>query len=185
VSLAVIDVDRDALPAALLPLAKQHMRIDGSFEDAFITSVLARAIARFQQLNDVTVNPSTFTWTPPAAAFNGQGGATLPVRPVSAFTATVPGDPDPVDVAADYALALKWDSPYGVPVQLLTGAAADGLTVGLTAGYADLAGLPPEVQDVVLRHAAHLYEHREILLPGSEYVAPDLKLDATWWMPRV
>jgi uncharacterized phiE125 gp8 family phage protein len=185
VTVAIVAVDRDALPAALLPLAKAQLRVDWSGEDAFITSVLARAIARFEQVNEVTINPTTVAWTVDSSAFstlNGGPGATLPVRPVSAFTAQ--GGEPPADVSGDYAISLKWDSIHGCPIQKLTGAAAD-LGVELTAGYTGLATLPPPLIDVVLRHTAHLYEHREILLPGRDYVAPDLKLDATWWMPRV
>jgi len=173
-TVALVTQDLTALPNALLAIAKTHLRVDWAYDDAFITSVIARAIARFEQVNEVTVNPATVTWTPKAADFK-DGAATLPVRP-AALTAAMPG----------YSIVLKWDSVHGIPIQALAGAAADGLVVNLTAGYANAAAVPPAVQDVVLRHTAHLYEHREILVPGGrEFVAPDMATDATWWMPRV
>jgi hypothetical protein len=182
-TLAITTIDRAALPTELLSLAKQQMRVDTTDNDAFIESVIARAIAKFEQINDVTVNPSIFTWQPASTEFavNGASAAMIPVRPVSAFVVTVAPD----DVTADYALALKWDSPHGVPIQQLAGSHAAGMSVALTAGYADLTALPPAVLDVVLRTAAHLYEHREILIPDQDFVSPDLQTDATWWMPRV
>ena len=38
-------VDLAVLPAALLPVAKSHMRIDHTDDDAYLLRVLARAIA--------------------------------------------------------------------------------------------------------------------------------------------
>lgn len=178
-SIAVQSVDREELPDVMLPLAKSHMRIDHAEDDDYIMSCIARAIARFESTNGATLNPTTVIWTPAAADFVGTG-ATLPVRPVSTFTAMAGA----TDVTADYSIVLKWDDIYGIPIQLLRGASAGGLTVTLEAGFTEDT-LRPEVLDVVLRHAAHLYEHREILAPGNEYVSPDLRIDATWWMPRV
>lgn len=177
--------DRAALPLALLPLAKSQSRIDYSDDDELIKSLLARAIARFQEENGVTVNPSTFTWTPAAADFalddNNAEAADLPVRPVTAAIVTIP----PATLSADYSIALKWDGIYGVPIQQLVGPAAADLSIALTAGYADLAALPDAVQDTVLRHTAFLYEYREITLPDQPYNSPDLARNATWWMPRI
>jgi len=180
-SVAVQSVDREELPDVLLSLTKSHMRVDHSTDDDYILTCIARAIARFESTNGATLNPTTVIWTPVTAEFCN-GGATLPVRPVTSFTAAA-GSPA-ADVSANYSIVLKWDDIYGIPIQLLKGAAATGLTVTLEAGFTEDT-LRPEVLDVVLRHAAHLYEHREILLPGSAYVAPDLQLDSTWWMPRL
>lgn len=180
-AILILTEDRAALPAALLPLAKTQMRVDTAADDAFIKSLLARAIARFQEENEVTVNPSTFTWTPAETDFSDSGAVTLPVRPVTLFTASILLD----DVSADYAIALKWDGIYGVPIQQLFGPAVAGLSIALTAGYADLAALPDAVLDTLLRHTAFLYEYREITLPDQPYMTPDLERNATWWMPRV
>jgi len=176
-TLAIVAQDLQELPQNLLALAKQHLRVDHAGEDAFITSAIARAIGRFEQVNDVTLNPTEVVWEPNASAFV-DGAATLPVRPAAIDEIL---NSDAVDVTADYSVVLKWDAIHGIPILTMRGAAVDGLSVTLTAGYTDL---PPPVLDVVLRHTAHLFEHREILIPGREYVAPDLKLDATWWMPR-
>jgi hypothetical protein len=170
-TVTVLTRDLAALPTALLPLVKQQCRVDHSGDDTFITSVIARTIAKFEDVKEVTVNPTAATWTAKVADFKN-GMATLPVRP-AALTAPLAG----------YAIVLKFDSIHGIPIQALQGAAAD-LTVALTCGYADVATMSLSVQDWVLRIAAHLYEHREILIPGSEFVAPDFEKDATWWMPR-
>lgn len=183
--LVVVSEDRTTLPAALLTLAKAQMRVDYSEDDAFITSTLARAIARFQEVNEVTVNPSVFLWTPADADFDmfddNVEAADLPVRPVTAFAAEI----DLIDVSADYSIGLKFDGVYGVPIQQLRGPSAAGLSVTLTAGYADLAALPDAVEDTLLRHAAFMYEYREISLPVEPYMAPDLATNALWWMPRI
>ena len=180
-TIAIVSVDRDTHPAALLPLVKSHCRIDGTYDDAYVTSVIGRAIAKIEAANGAAINPTVITWSPRSDEWC-EGRATLPVSPATSFTAAA-GSPGG-DVTADYAIELKWDGIHGIPIQVLTGAGAGGLVVTLTLGFTDLADAP-ELLDRVLRHSAHLYEHREILTDGAPYVAPDLALDATWWMPKV
>ena len=138
---------------------------------------IARAIANIEQRNEVTINPTTVLWTTTAASFVS-GVASVPVVP--AETAVVMSGED--DVSTDYSLALKWGSIHGVPIQVLEGTAA-ALSVTLTCGF-DVDSLPPGLLDKIMRITAHLYEHREILIPGREFVAPDYALDGTWWLPR-
>jgi len=174
-TVAVVTQDFAALPAELLPVAKEHCRIDHASDDALMTSIIARAIARFEQMTEVTVNPTAVTWTPRRTDFSGDI-ATLPVRPATLATPLT-----------GYTVALKWDSIHGIPIQALQGAAADGLTVELLCGYPNADAIPPAVQDEILRTAAHLYEHREILVPGGrDFVTPDTRLwPMAWWMPKV
>jgi len=177
-SVSVETIDRWELPDAMLALTKSHLRVDHSGDDQYIRETIKRAIGRIEATHGVTINPTTVFWTPSAAAFV-QGAAMLPAIVAHDFTADAGGD-----VTADYSIVLKWDDIHGVPIQRLVGAAASGLAITLELGFDDET-LPPQLQDQILRHAAHLFEHREILLPGSAYVAPDLMMDATWWMPKL
>ena len=43
-------LDRVALPAALLPIAKSHLRIEGTYDDVYITDALGRAISWFERV---------------------------------------------------------------------------------------------------------------------------------------
>jgi hypothetical protein len=172
-TVTLVTQDFAALPAELLPLVKQHCRVDHTNDDALLTSIIARAIARFQADTEVTVNPTAVSWTPKLTDFTSDM-ATLPVRPATLAT--------PI---TGYAVVLKWDSIHGIPIQVLQGTAADGLTVDLLCGYPNADAIPPDVQDEILRSAAHLYEHREILVPGGrDFVSPDLAKNAAWWMPK-
>jgi hypothetical protein len=179
-SVQVISRDLTTLPTALLSMAKRHCRIDWDYDDSLVMSVIARAIARFEQTNEVTINPTTVLWIPAPEEFTASGAPT-PVRPITAFIATSGA----TDISANYAIVLKWDSIHGVPIQLLEGAmpTTGGLELMLQLGYTTTS-LPPAVLDVVMRHTAHLFEHREILIPGREYLAPDLQVDASWWLPK-
>jgi hypothetical protein len=171
VTVSVTSVDRDVLPAALLPMAKFHIRLDptgdaavDTQQDDFIKSLIARAIGHLQDKLEVTINPTEVEWTPAAADFSG-GQATVPVRP------------------ADGA-ALKWSSIHGVPIQIYAGA-EEGVAVTLSAGYADLDALPPTLLDLVLRMTSVLYEHREIFGEGREPMTlPPMDQASAWWAPR-
>ena len=46
--------------------------------------------------------------------------------------------------------------------------------------------LDPGITDAVLRYCAHLYENREILVPGTDAQTPGWMTDviSTYWMPR-
>lgn len=171
-----------ALPTALLTIAKQHMRVDWPYDDDFIKSVVARAVARFEQVNGVSLNASTWEWKPASTDFSNDR-ARVPVTPVKTFTAAAGAAAD--NVSASFSIVTN--STYGVPILFMLGAYQDQLTVTLQTGFDTSAGepLPPPVLDIVLRNAAHLYEHREILLPDQEFVSPDIRIDATWWVPRV
>jgi uncharacterized phiE125 gp8 family phage protein len=172
--------DTAALPAALLPIAKDQMRIDGTFEDAFITSVIARAIAWFERVTNVTVNPTTFEWTPDWNDFTDQGLSRFSESPVEDMTAKIAG----TDATSSYSVTTM--STHGVGIYALDGAWASGLVVTFDSGYASMAELPAGILDAILRYSAHLYEHREILVPTVQAASPGWMSDvvSTYWMPR-
>ena len=173
--------DLAVLPAGLLSIAKSHLRIDGAYDDAYITMTIARAIDWFQRATGVSVNPVTWVWQPVRAKFCN-GIATVPVSPVSDFTVAGAGA---VDVTDDYSLVTM--STHGVGLYGLEGAFVSGMAVTLPSGYATASVLEPGIADAVLRYTAHLYENREILVPGSDAQTPGWMTDviSTYWMPRV
>ena len=172
-------LDRTVLPAALLPIAKSHLRVDGSYDDAYITDVIKRAINWFERVTNVSVNPVTWSWSPDQRSFCN-GLATVPVSPVNQFTVDAGGD-----VSADYAITTM--STHGIGLYALSGAWVDGMSVSIPSGYADETELDPGITDAVLRYCAHLYENREILVLGTDAQTPGWMTDviSTYWMPRV
>lgn len=173
-------LDLQVLPYGLLSQAKTHMRIDGVYDDANVLTTLQRAINWFQRVTNVSVNPVTYAWKPAAGEFVN-GFAPVPVSPVNSWTAAVGA----ADVTANYDITTN--TVHGVELDTLTGAWSNGLTVTIPSGYASAAAIDPGIVDAVLRYAAHLYEHREILVPGTEAQTPGWMLDvvATWWVPRL
>jgi len=172
--------DFAALPTALLATAKSHMRVDGTFDDATIKSMVARAIDWFERVTGVSVFATDYEWSPDATDFCNSV-ARVPMTPVNdGTTAKVGAD----DVTANYTVTTM--STHGVGIYALNGAFASGLVVTVKSGYADEATLPPGVLDAVLRMAAHLYDNREILVPGTQMATPGWMTDviSTYWMPR-
>jgi uncharacterized phiE125 gp8 family phage protein len=175
-SIKKTDLDLTTLPAALLPLAKSHLRVDGTFDDAYITSAIARGISWFERVTNVSVNPVTWLWSPDRFV---DGLAPVPVSPVDTFMVDAGGD-----VSADFSIVTL--STYGVGIYALSGAYVSGMVVTIPTGYADATALDPGILDAVLRYTAHLYENREILVAGSEATTPGWMTDtiSTYWMPR-
>ena len=171
-------LDRAALPVALLPIVKSHLRVDGNYDDAYITDAIKRAINWFERVTNVSVNPVTWTWTPDEKNFCN-GLAQVPVSPVNSFTVDADGD-----VSADYAITTM--STHGIGLYALAGTWADGMAVSIPSGYADAGELDPGITDAILRYTSHLYENREILVMGTEAQSPGWMTDviSTYWMPR-
>jgi uncharacterized phiE125 gp8 family phage protein len=147
--------DYVTLPAALLPVAKAHLRVDFTDDDASITEYLAQSIGLCEQVWDLAVFSAEVDWSPDLST--GASRYQCPVQPVSAFTVLA----DAVDVSADYVLeSASLTEPVWLARSDGTAFAADA-EITLTAGYADIATMPPPMRAGILRIAATLYEHRE------------------------
>ena len=176
--IVAIGLDRAALPAALLPLAKSHLRVDGTYDDVYITDAIKRAINWFERVTNVSVNPVTWTWTPAEKNFCN-GLAQVPVSPVNSFTVDADGD-----ISAGYTVTAM--STHGVGLYVMAGEFADGMAVAIPSGYADADELDPGITDAILRYTSHLYENREIVVPGTVGQWPGWMTDviSTYWYPR-
>jgi uncharacterized phiE125 gp8 family phage protein len=177
-AIAGAGLDRITLPAMLLPLARAHLRVDGNYDDAYITDAIKRAISWFERATNVSVNPVTWTWKPDSINFCN-GVARVPITPVPSFTVDANGD-----VSANYQIETM--STHGVGIYGLVGSFVSGMAVAIPSGYANADELDPGITDAVLRYTSHLYENREILVPGTDAQTPGWMTDviSTYWMPR-
>lgn len=146
--------DWTTLPAALLTLAKDHLRVTFPDDDTVITEYLAQSIGLLEQFWGLSIFSAAVAWLPEPA---GLSRYQCPVQPVSAFTVTAGG----TDQSADYRLE---QAALTGPIWLtrIDGTAfPDDAAVTLTAGYATAAELMPPMRAGILRVAGTLYEHRE------------------------
>jgi uncharacterized phiE125 gp8 family phage protein len=175
-----VQPDYATLPAALLPVAKAHLRVDFTDDDASITEYLAQSIGLCENFWDLSIFSAAVNWQPDTST--GASRYQCPVQPVSAFTVMA----DAVDVSSEYALE---SASLTEPVWLVhsdgTAFAADA-AVTLTAGYADIASMPPPMRACILRVAATLYEHREsVSVIGPEQMPFWLNdMLGGLWVPR-
>ena len=178
-SITSTDLDRNALPTALLAIAKSHLRVDGTYDDAYITDAIKRAINWFERVTNVSVNPVTWNWSPDQGSFCS-GLAAVPVSPVNEFTVAA-GE---ADISGGYLIETM--STHGIGLYSLAGTFVSGMIVSIESGYPDEADLDPGISDAILRYTAHLYENREILVLGTEALSPGWMTDviSTYWMPR-
>jgi len=170
------------LPAALLPIAKEHLRITFNDDDASISRMIGFAIGYFENFNGVAVFGGAVAWSPPLTT--GASKYETPIRPVASFTiSSVLGGGN---VAPLY--GLEASSPIA-PVYLarLDGTAFHSdAVISLVVGYADATKLPPTVLASILRVTATLYENREsisaIPLDQMPFWLNDLM--GVHWIPR-
>jgi uncharacterized phiE125 gp8 family phage protein len=172
--------DYATLPAALLPLTKDHLRVTFDDDDTVITEYLAQAIGLCEQIWDLAVFGTEVDWQPDLST--GASRYQCPLQPVSAFTVMAAA----VDVSSEYALEM---ASLTEPVWLVHSDGTDFATdaeITLTAGYADIASMPPPMRAGILRVAATLYEHREsVSVIGPEQMPFWMNdLIGGLWVPR-
>lgn len=174
-------IDYAELPNDLLDLAKSHLRVDGSFDDVYLIDAIKRAINWFERITGISVNAVTWEWSPDQSEFC-DNLATVPVSPVDTFTVKDAAD---VDISANYKITTN--ATHGVGLYTLKGAYVSGMKISIPSGFATADDIEPGITDAILRYVAHLYENREILVPGLDTQTPGWMTDviATYWMPRV
>ena len=163
----VITPDYDALPTALLDLAKKHCRVSFNTDDEIIKEYIKWAISYFEKFSGQQIFPAQVAWTPPVVGW----ALPTPVQPVSAFTVILDG----VDISDQFRLQAA--DPVA-PVWLIRidrTPFPTGAEITLTGGFADPAKMDPSMLGTVLRITAKLYEYRESI--------SDLNLDdVPFWM---
>jgi len=190
-STTLVSVDRTALPASLLPLAKTHMRVEFSRDDEYIKLCLARGIDFFERTTELVVNPTKWEWVPWLGA-----GITLP-NEAGGYGWQIPFQPAPtwkvydvkngVDISAGFSmLAYAPADQYGVRWLVASaGQPTASPFVDITLGYADAASMPPGILGFVLEAAGWYYENREIgPMPGVDGVSYLNQLLTGYWVPR-
>jgi uncharacterized phiE125 gp8 family phage protein len=171
--------DWTTLPEALLPVVKQHCRVDFDDDDAILTRYIQWAISYCQGFTGLQIFEAEVVWTP---ALDGAARYPCPVQPVSAFGVMA----ETVDVSADYALQ---SGALTAPVWLVHSdgtAFATDAEVTLTTGYADADQIPPALYGNILRIAATMYENRESISAISLDQVPSWMNDMITglWVPR-
>jgi uncharacterized phiE125 gp8 family phage protein len=165
-----LDVDRDQLPAALLELAKQHLRVRHGRDDLLIQTYLAQAIELVERRCSINLNPADFELevhhldAQPCRTLPEHMRLALPVNNVRTFTLT---DGDGIDQSLNY--AVEQADIGGSGQAYLVGPPVTGAdwlltaAVGVDVPVPDQAPptLAPAVLAVVLRLAAGYYENRE------------------------
>lgn len=179
-SYVITAIDRDALPAALLPIAKRHLRITFADDDADITEKLQWSIAYCEKVWGSRVFPAEVDWSP---VITNASRYQCPLQPIASFTVMSAS----VDVSAEYELET------GAPVDPVWLVHIDGTpfpadaAIGLVAGVADPDDMDPGERGSIVRLAATLYEYRETVTGLSLDHVPqwinDLIVGS--WIPRI
>lgn len=178
------NINRAALPEALLPVAKMHMRITWSTDDEYVKLCLLRAIDLVERHSGSQIVSADAEWNPIVGGT--KSAYRIPVQPVTptGFTATAPGVGD---VASFYQVLASSDLILPVFMERSDGGGFhDGVLFGLKVGYATKDDLPPQFLDPILRIAAHFFEHRESVDTTGLMSIPQWMNDLLLgnWIPR-
>lgn len=184
--------DVAALAASMLDGFKVHVRVDHDDDDQYLQDTLGRAIAQIERRSGISIAPQTFRWIPKVEELGSQFWLPLeerlslvPVFGVADFTADRGG----VDVSDQYTLVGDVSPNAFAQLRLVRpGGLYAGDVIMLEAGFETAAEVPPEVEDVIYRYGAYLYEFRESSAASSvTSQMPEWFNEAlgTLWAPRV
>lgn len=193
-SLEIISKDTEAMPTALLDIAKAQMRVDFTDDDEEIKRFIAAAIDYFEAFTDLAICETEAVWTPDEYDNWSGNRARVPIQPIREWTAT--GDDGTTDVTGDYRITGSTQGSGRASGLYLVAKASTatapvpvtpGITLAIVAGYDDFEKIPASQLNLILRSAARLYEDRESTTDVSLSSVPDwfLEMMAGNWVPRV
>jgi uncharacterized phiE125 gp8 family phage protein len=169
--MALILTAGPAAEPVTLAEAKAHLRVDGTAEDALITSLILTARLHIEAALGLSL--ITQSWSYLLDAWP-EREVRLPLRPVQSVSAVKV-------TAADGAVATLASDRYlldgaGAPPRLVPvggpfpapGAAALGIEIAFSAGYGSAAAnVPAPIRQALLQLIAHWFEHREPVEAGA------------------
>lgn len=173
------NVDYTTLPASLLPIFKEHIRVTSTLEDSSIEMYLAGAIDGIATFGDVDIFPTEYTYqyvegeipnTDPSDQYMYLGKGNV-------FDVAVL-DSEDTDMIADYTVDKANGYIYPHP--------PESYTVNFSTGYASETDIHPNLLTIILRYGSHLYENREAINVGEPKFLPDWVsyAMASVWKPR-
>lgn len=169
-----MSLDLIAGPAAepvSLAEAKQHLRVDGTAEDAFIASLIITSRLHVEAALGLALITQRWTWG--TDRWPPDGALEFPLRPVQSVEAVrihPASGPAATVVSSSYVL-----DGTGNPARLVTkaplpppGTTVNGIEIEFTAGFGSSpSDVPAPVRQAILLLIAHWYENREPVAPGA------------------
>ena len=164
-----------AVPDPALADAKAYLRIDGSDEDAVLTTLVGAAIGLCECFTGLALFSAARSDIVPACSPEWQR---LPAAPVSTIASVATIDPAGVTAAlAVDAYAIDIDASGDGWVRLTAPPSTSRVQVGYTAGLAaDWPSLAEPLRQGVTRLVAHLYAHRD----AADDAGPPAAVAALW-----
>ncbi len=159
-----------ALEPVSLAEAKAHLRVDGTAEDTFVSSLITTSRLQVEAILGLALIEQSWTWRIDAWPARG---IELPLRPVLGVTLVR-------TQSADLSHVTLPPSSYildgqGAPARLVPsgtalpapGVTALGIEIEFTAGFGPAAtDVPAPLRQAILLLVAHWYENREPVVAG-------------------
>jgi hypothetical protein len=183
----LLTVDRDALPALLLPEVKAQMRVRHARDDGLISTHIAMAISAVERKGNVSINPAEYEIAIHHLRGCAYPGSSESVRwrlPVNNATEIVSlKDAAGVDAAAAY--SLEQADQGGNADSYLVGPPiyGSGYSLRVKVGMATTAAIDRALLSLVYRISGAYYEARESFSPV--YVDDFMGELVAAWRPAV
>jgi len=188
-SIEIDTVDRTTLPAEMLPLAKEQMRVASDKMDDYITGLIARTIDVFERQSGLSIFQATLMWSPDSFDTVNDDGVLVPVQPIIEWTAAT----DSGDVTDQFKIVgNKTGRATGLYLQRVDQSLPPSfdpvpVTLAMTVGCEAMDDIPLGALQAILDRVATLFTWREDLAEGNVIDVP--QSDQTWfvgnWVPRV
>lgn len=177
---------RSTAPGYLLPIAeaREHLRIDGDYDDAYLESLAAVAAATLDG-PDGMIGKALLSqgWTLTQPRLLAKDRLELPVVPFASLASIKYYDTDNTQQTAslsDFVVFGNEDWAYVEPVSSWPAMydRPDAIEVIWTAGYGVLSDVPSNILHAAKLLVAHWYEHREAVKLGATPVELPLAVES-------
>ncbi|MDR3527228.1 MAG: head-tail connector protein [Rhizomicrobium sp.] len=142
--------------------AKAHLKIDGTEEDALVTSLITAARARTEWHCGRAL--LTQNWCLRLDRWPSDNVVEIPLPPLQSVSSIATTNPDGIRNVMDPALYRIDAASEPARVCFATGPQhlrdRDGLEIAFTAGYGEAAAVPQPIRQAILEITAELYAHR-------------------------
>lgn len=167
-----------AVEPVTLAEAKAHLRIDGTAEDAFISSLIVTSRLHIEAALGLALITQSWAWT--IDAWPKHASVELPMRPVQSIESVkIKAAGGAIMTLEDWRYVLDGSSALSRLLPTATrfpepGAIAQGIEIRFTAGFgAAASATPAAIRQALLLLIAHWFENREPMSTDTPKRIPD------------
>lgn len=160
-AMGTVTASGEATQPVTLAESKAFLRVDGTDEDAVITSMIAAAVSEAEAITHTRIASRSFIWS------HAEPGP-LPIHPVSAVSVSVDTGTASGEVSPSLYAFAPSEGTEPAHIEWLDGFPEGEVSVTMAAGYTAQT-LPAPIRQWILARVSTFFEQREMFAAGAAH----------------